>query len=93
MIFELQACLYIPLVLNSASPASFPKALREHVEQISSGKHEYEIQMDGTLDGFNTVYYEEKAPAQGDFVAQLITTPYYIKIIPKTSGKITFIRK
>jgi hypothetical protein len=35
------------------------KAPKEHVESINSNEHTYHIQMGGTLDGFNTVYYPE----------------------------------
>jgi hypothetical protein len=44
---------------REAKPASFAKAQKEHVEYINSSTHTYKIQMDGTLDGFNTVHYLE----------------------------------
>jgi len=50
---------YILVILALAGPTSFTKAPREHVEDITSNAHTYKIQMDGTLDGFNTVYYSE----------------------------------
>ena len=33
------------------------KAIKEHIEQITTGTHFYEITMGGTLDEFNTAGY------------------------------------
>ncbi|MFC1717283.1 transglutaminase domain-containing protein [Candidatus Poribacteria bacterium] len=44
---------------SEAGLASFSKAAKEHVENIISNAQTYRIQMGGTLDGFNTVYYSE----------------------------------
>lgn len=40
-----------------AAPYSPPKVAREHVEDVTTATHTYEILMGGTLDGFNTVEY------------------------------------
>jgi len=42
---------------TDARPSSFAEAPKEHIESIGSGAHTYTIEMGGTLDGFNTVYY------------------------------------
>jgi len=45
--------------LPPAKPATYPKASKEHVEEISAAKRTYEIEMGGRLDEFNTAAYFE----------------------------------
>ena len=40
-----------------ATPYTLQKAAREHVEDVTTPTHTYEITMGGTLDGFNTAHY------------------------------------
>lgn len=40
-----------------AAKATFDKAAKEHIEEIATGKAVYEINMGGTVDGFNSANY------------------------------------
>jgi hypothetical protein len=40
-------------------PYSFSQASREHTLEIESNHHTYQIEMGGSIDGFNSVYYVE----------------------------------
>ena len=54
--------------MPAATPASYPAAARNHVEEVVDSRHSYDVVMGGTLDGFNTVRY---TPTYSGYMQQL----------------------
>ncbi|MBD3185030.1 hypothetical protein GF312_22290 [Candidatus Poribacteria bacterium] len=81
---SLAVILQLLSVFTVSEPVPKPEAPEEFTEEIKSNFHEYSINVGGTLDGFNTVYYAE---TYGNFMREESKFEPNQYLVMKNTGK------